>query len=221
MPFVNRTQAGLLLAAALARFRGEDPVVLALPRGGVPVAFEIARALDAPLDLVLARKIGVPSQPELAMGAVVNGDTPIVVRNEDVIGAVGVSDAAFDAVCRREIDEIKRRRARYLGDRPPVEIAGRTAILVDDGIATGATVRAALRATRTRKPRRLVLATPVAPDDTLGELQSDVDEIVCLESHTFFGSIGAYYDDFRQVDDEEVIALLAAAKPAKPVPDRA
>lgn len=213
MPFVNRTEAGSKLAAALSGFHDQDPVVLALPRGGVPVAFEISRALDAPLDLIVARKIGVPFQPELAMGAVVNGDTPIVVRNDDVIGLAGVDEAEFDAVCRREIDEIKRRRDRYLGGRPPVDVAGKTAIVVDDGIATGATVRAALRATRTRTPKRLVLATPVAPNDTLKELRSEVDEVVCLESHEFFGSIGAYYDDFSQVSDEEVIALLAAARP--------
>jgi putative phosphoribosyl transferase len=213
MPFVNRTQAGIALAAALSRFRDQDPAVLALPRGGVPVAFEIARAVDAPLDLVVARKIGVPFQPELAMGAVVNGDTPIVVRNDDVIAVAGIDEADFEAVCRRETDEIRRRRDRYLGDRAPVDVAGKTAIVVDDGIATGATVRAALRATRTRLPKRLVLATPVAPNDTLKELRSEVDEIVCLESHEFFGSIGAYYDDFSQVSDDEVIALLAAAKP--------
>jgi putative phosphoribosyl transferase len=214
MPFVDRTEAGIALAAALSRFRDQDPVVLALPRGGVTVAFEIARALDAPLDLVVARKIGVPFQPELAMGAVVNGNTPIVVRNDDVIAVVGVSDREFEQVCSSEIAEIKRRRDRYLGGRPPVDVTGKTAIVVDDGIATGATVRAALRATRTRAPKRLVLATPVAPNDTLRELRSEVDEIVCLESHEFFGSIGAYYDDFTQVSDEEVVALLAAAKPA-------
>jgi predicted phosphoribosyltransferase len=213
MPFVNRTEAGIALAAALSRFRDQDPVVLALPRGGVPVAFEIARALDAPLDLVVARKIGVPFQPELAMGAVVNGDMPIVVRNDDVIAVTGVAEAEFEAVCRRETAEIRRRRDRYLGGRAPADVAGKTAIVVDDGIATGATVRAALRATRTRRPKLLVLATPVAPNDTLKEMRSEVDEIVCLESHEFFGSIGAYYDDFSQVSDDEVVALLAAAKP--------
>jgi len=219
MPFVNRTEAGIALAAALARFRDQDPIVLALPRGGVPVAFEIARALDAPLDLIIARKIGVPFQPELAMGAVINGDTPIVVRNDDVIDATGISQADFDAVCEREVAEIRRRRERYLGTRRPVAITGKTAIVVDDGIATGATVRAALLATRKRAPKRLVLATPVAPNDTLGALEQDVDEIVCLESHAYFGSIGAYYGDFRQVSDEEVVALLAAAQPDTPPND--
>lgn len=216
MPFVNRTEAGTRLATSLSRFRDQDPIVLALPRGGVPVAFEIARALDAPLDLIIARKIGVPFQPELAMGAVVNGDRPIVVRNDDVVGATGIGDAQFDAVCERETAEIKRRRERYLGNRPPVEVAGKTAIVVDDGIATGATVRAALRAMRKRGPKKLVLATPVAPNDTLSALESEVDEIACLESHALFGSIGTYYDDFSQVGDDEVVALLKTANREKP-----
>jgi predicted phosphoribosyltransferase len=215
MPFTNRRDAGVELAAALSRYRDQDPVVLALPRGGVPVAAEIARALDAPLDLVVARKIGAPMQPELAMGAIVDGDTPIIVRNQDVIAMTGVSESEFQAVCRDELAEIKRRRQRYLGDRETVGIAGKTAIIVDDGIATGATVRAALRATRLRKPRRLVLATPVAPTDTIEELKSEADEVVCLESHDFFGSIGAYYADFSQVGDDEVISLLASSKPAR------
>jgi len=215
MPFTNRTDAGIALAAALSRYRDRDPVVLALPRGGVPVAAEIARALDAPLDLVIVRKIGVPFQPELAMGAVVDGETPIIVRNEDVINLSGVGESEFQAVCRDELAEIIRRRQRYLGGRQPVGLAGRTAIVIDDGIATGATVRAALRATRLRKPRQLVLATPVAPTDTLRELRSEADEVICLEQHDFFGSIGAYYADFRQVGDDEVIALLAASKPVR------
>jgi predicted phosphoribosyltransferase len=149
------------------------------------------------------------------MGAVVDGETPIVVRNEDVINLSGVGESEFQAVCRDELAEIERRRRRYLGGRQPVVIAGRTAIVVDDGIATGATVRAALRATRLRKPRQLVLATPVAPADTIRELRSEADEVVCLEEHEFFGSIGAYYADFRQVGDDEVIALLAASKPVR------
>jgi predicted phosphoribosyltransferase len=153
-------------------------------------------------------------QPELAMGAVVDGDAPIIVRNYDVINAIGIGESEFQAICRDELAEIKRRRQRYLGERQSVEVAGKTAIVVDDGIATGATVRAALRATRMRKPRLLVLATPVAPADTLRDLRSDVDEIVCLESHEFFASIGAYYADFRQVTDEEVVFLLASSNPA-------
>jgi len=178
----------------------------------------VAQALDAPLDLVIARKIGVPFQPELAMGAVVNGDMPIIVRNEDVLSAAAISEDDFDTVCQHEIAEIKRRRARYLGDRPAVAIAGKTAILVDDGIATGATVRAALRATRARKPGRLVLATPVAPSDTLAALQAEADDIVCLETPAFFGAIGTYYDDFRQISDDEVVTLIASATAGGPTP---
>jgi predicted phosphoribosyltransferase len=170
--------------------------------------------LAAPLDLVIARKIGVPIQPELAMGAVAEGGEP--VRNDDVIALVGVTDAEFAAVCARERREIERRRRRYLGDRAPVAVAGRTAIVVDDGIATGATMRAALLAVRARKPREVVLAVPVAPTSTLEALRTDADDIVCLEDHEPFNAIGMFYRDFTQVTDEEVVALLArhAATPA-------
>src|SRR5215468_8060980 len=148
MLFQDRADAGRQLAKALLRYKDQHPVVLALPRGGVVVAAQVAAALEAPLDLVLVRKIGVPAQPELAMGAVVDGATPVIVRNDEVIRACRVNAAEFDAVCARELTEIERRRRRYLGDRKPVDIAGRAAIVVDDGIATGATTRAALRATR-------------------------------------------------------------------------
>ena len=210
MPFRDRVDAGRQLAAALSRYRGKAPVVLALPRGGVPIGAEIAAALNAPLDLIMVRKIGVPDQPELAMGAIVDGGPPVIVRNEDVIGAVAVSEEEFEAVCRAELDEIERRRRRYLGARTPHPLARSTAILVDDGVATGATMRAAIRATRQRLPQTLVLAIPVAPSAALKELRHEVDDLVCLESHQIFGSIGAYYDDFTQVTDETVIALLAA-----------
>jgi predicted phosphoribosyltransferase len=208
MPFKNRSDAGRKLSAALAAYQGQGAVVLALPRGGIPVAAEVAATLDAPLDLMIARKIGVPSQPELAMGAVVDGEPPIIVRNEDVILLSGVSEPEFKAVCDAEIAEIARRRQRYLGDRERVDVAGRTAIVIDDGIATGATTRAALRATRMRKPKKLVLAVPVAPSETLAGLRSEVDDLICLEDHEFFGAIGYYYTDFRQVSDEEVIDIL-------------
>lgn len=207
--FTDRTNAGRRLAEALQHHRGEDAVVLALPRGGVPVAAEISRALAAPLDLLIVRKIGVPAQPELAMGAVVDGADPIVVRNEDVLALTGVSDDAFDAVCARELAEIERRRARYLGGRKPVEVAGRVAIVVDDGLATGVTMRAGLKALAKRKPKRIVLAVPVAPPDTIAEMQRAADEVVCLETPAFFSSIGNHYRDFTQVDDGEVVAALA------------
>jgi len=209
MSFANRTQAGRLLAQALAAYEDRQPVVLALPRGGVPVAAEVAAALAAPLDLILVRKIGVPSQPELAMGAVVDGATPLIVRNEDVIALADISEAEFERVCREELAEIERRRSRYLGGRARAEVEGKTAIVIDDGVATGATTRAALRATRLRKPKLLVLAVPVAPTETLPEMREEADEVVCLEDHEMFGAIGFYYADFRQISDQEVIDTLA------------
>jgi predicted phosphoribosyltransferase len=215
MPFIDRKDAGQRLAKALAHYKGRQPVVLALPRGGVPVAAEIAAVLDAPLDLILVRKIGAPFQPELAMGAVVDGITPIIVRNEDVIRLAGVSESEFNAVRDQELAEIERRRERYLGDRAHPQIAGQTVIVVDDGIATGATTRAALRATRTRKPSKLVLAVPVAPTESLKELHGEADEIICLEDYEEFGAIGLFYSDFRQISDQEVIELLAR-HPVKP-----
>ncbi len=216
MPFNNRVEAGRQLAKALASYKTQKPVVLALPRGGVPVAAEVAKALDAPLDLVLVRKIGVPYQPELAMGAVVDGSKPVVVRNEHIIELAGVSEADFNAIRDQELAEIERRRKLYVGDRPHPEIKDHTAIVVDDGIATGATTRAALRAIRTREPRKLVLAVPVAPTQTLEELKSEADTIVCLEDHEDFGAIGFFYYDFRQISDAEVIDLLAQAKATTP-----
>lgn len=209
MPFINRNDAGRQLAKALIGYKAQNPVILALPRGGVPVAAEIASVLDAPLDLVLVRKIGVPSQPELAMGAVVDGQKPIVVRNEDVIRLTGVSEQEFDTTRDQQLAEIERRRKLYLGNRPHPQLAGRVVIVVDDGIATGATTRAALQATRMRKPSKLVLAVPVAPTDTLRKLQDDADEIVCLEDYENFGAIGLFYSDFSQVSDTEVIDILA------------
>ena len=208
MPFGNRAEAGQKLAAALALYRDQDPVILALPRGGVPVAAEVASALDAPLDLILVRKVGVPFEPELAMGAIVDGDSPLVVRNDDVIRHAGVDEADFKAVCDAEFSEIERRRKRYLGSRDRAAVEGCTAIVVDDGVATGATMRAALRATRMRKPKRLVLAVPVAPTESLVELRGEADDVICLEDYEAFGAIGFYYADFRQVPDEEVIEIL-------------
>ena len=208
MPFINRSDAGRRLAHALAKYKGQRPVVLALPRGGVPVAAEVATALQAPLDLILVRKIGVPIQPELAMGAVVDGGSPLVVRNDDVIRGAGIEELEFQAACESELTEIERRRQLYFGDRERVDIAGRTAIVVDDGIATGATTRAALRATRQRDPDTLVLAVPVAPTDCLVALRQEADDVVCLEEHEVFGAIGLYYSDFLQISDEEVIETL-------------
>jgi predicted phosphoribosyltransferase len=208
MAFKNRSEAGKKLAAALANYKKQQPVILALPRGGVPVAAEVATALNAPLDLILVRKIGVPFQSELAMGAVVDGGAPIIVRNEDVIRLAGVDESDFKTVCDSELAEIERRRSLYLGNRDRIDVKGRVTIVVDDGIATGATTRAALRATRMRDPKKLILAVPVAPTDTIAAMREEVDEIVCLEDYEDFGAIGFYYSDFRQVSDDEVIEIL-------------
>ena len=208
MLFQNRTDAGRRLAGVLMKYKGQHPVVLALPRGGVPVAAEVAAVLDAPLDLVLVRKIGVPNQPELAMGAVTDGKQPAVVRNDEIIELCGISEEAFEAVCKEELIEIERRRQRYIGDRPRAEVEGKIVIIIDDGIATGATTLAAIKAVRSRKPRELVLAVPVAPPNSIEKLHSEVDAVVCLDAPRDFGAIGYFYRDFRQVDDEEVIATL-------------
>ena len=207
--FADRVEAGQLLAKRLAELNLANPTVLALPRGGVPVALEVAKVLQAPLDLLLVRKIGVPYQPELALGAVVDGDNPQVVINEDVKRAARVSDEEFEAIKVRELQEIERRRALYVGDRKRIAVEGTAAIVIDDGIATGATMLAALRALRQVKPKKLVLAVPVAPYDTIERLRAEVDEIVCLESPEPFYAIGLHYHDFGQVSDEEVAELLA------------
>jgi putative phosphoribosyl transferase len=207
--FANRTQAGQALAQALLPLKLERPVVLALPRGGIPVALEVARALDAPMDLLLVRKIGVPWQRELAVAAVVDGTRPEIVVDEEVQRSTGVERSYIDAEAQRELQEIERRRRVYLQGRAPVEVTGCTAIVVDDGIATGTTVRAALKALRRREPAHLVLAVPVAPSDTVEALAQEVDRIVCLSQPDPFYAIGLHYQDFAQLDDREVLALLA------------
>lgn len=209
--FRNRAEAGQLLARRLEIYRTRDPVVLALPRGGVPVASEIARSLGAPLDLVIVRKIGAPEQPELAIGAIADVDPPAIVRNEEVIRELGVPEDIFARATDAQRHEIERRRKAYLQGRPSVPLAGRTAIIVDDGIATGATMRAALMAVRSRGAAHVVLAVPVAAASTLEALQPLVDDIVCLGTPVPFYAIGAHYADFHQVADEEVTEALADA----------
>jgi len=209
MTFATRADAGQQLAAALAARHFPEPVVLALPRGGVPVAAEIARALHAPLDLVMARKIGVPGQEEVAAGAVVDGDDPFIVVNERVLAATGLTAADVEHLASAQLETIRRRREQYLGGRPPVPLAGRTAIVVDDGIATGATMRAALEAVTARGPARTVLAVPVAPPDTIADLATHVDDVICLSSPPHFRAVGEFYRDFHQVSDAEVEVALA------------
>jgi putative phosphoribosyl transferase len=209
--FADRAEAGRRLAEKLARFKSEQPVVLALPRGGVPVGFEVARALDAPLDLILVRKIGAPFQPELAIGAVVDGDQAETVLNRDLIEEFQVTQRYLERACAKELEEIERRRRLYGAGRPKIDVHERTAIVIDDGIATGATMEAALHATRRAGPRRLVLAVPVAPPDTIERLRPQVDEIECLMTPGYLGAIGMFYADFSQLSDREVVALLERA----------
>jgi putative phosphoribosyl transferase len=211
MSFANRKDAGAKLAGALAGYRGKCPVVIALPRGGVAVAAEIARALDAPLDLLFVQKIGVPFHSELAMGAIVEGPEPTIVRNESVIRQARIHDGEFSAICKLKQAEIGRRKRLYLGDRNSIPLNGRVVIVVDDGIATGSTVKAALKAIRKQGPQELVLAVPVAPAATLEELKNEVDALICLEAPFVFRAVGHFYADFRQVSDADVIAALEAA----------
>jgi len=216
--FLDREQAGAQLAGMLERLALERPIVLALPRGGVPVAAEIARALKAPLDLVLVRKIGMPRQPELALAAVAEGDPPVIVIEERVQRAAGVSAQDIERLARRELVEIARRRQVYLHGRSPCPLAGRTAIVVDDGIATGSTMRAALGAVRKQRPARIVLAVPVAAGDALRSLRAEVDQIVCPVQSESFDAVGEFYRDFHQVDDAEVAAALHRAIADPPGP---
>ena len=217
MKYMDRRAAGRQLAAKLAHLKEDQPVVLALPRGGVAVGFEIAEALDAPLDIVLVRKIGVPWQPELALGAVTDGAAPETFIDRDLVTGLDIPEDYVKTETEHQLQEIERRRNSYCAGRPPVDIAGRTAIVVDDGIATGATMRVALRAARRRGPARLVLAVPVAPAETLAAFSEEADEIICLQPQMALGAIGFYYRDFHQMSDAEVTDLLARApRPAEP-----
>lgn len=213
LPFANRTTAGRLLARRLEAMALPDPVVLALPRGGVPVAAEIARALHAPLDVLLVRKIGAPHQPELAVGAVLDGERPEIVIERRVAADTRTPLAWIREQAGRELREIERRRALYVAGREPEPVAGRTAIVVDDGIATGATVRVALKGLRRRHPARLVVAAPVAPPSTVAALRREADAVVCLAQPAIFGAIGFFYRDFHPLHDDEVIEVLAAFRP--------
>lgn len=210
LPFQNRTEAGRLLAEALRSYEGRsDALILALPRGGVPVAFEVAQALGIALDLMLVRKLGMPGQEELAMGAIATGGSQFL--NQDLVASAGISEAVIEAVAKREKKELERREQAYRGPRPVPEVRERCIILIDDGLATGATMRAAVLALRSQQPGRIVIGVPVAPPDTVAELRAEADEVVCLATPEPFFAIGKWYLDFSQTSDEEVRELLARA----------
>src|SRR5437870_4761522 len=207
--FPNRPEAGRLLAEKLVQYAGrDDVVVLGLPRGGVPVAYQVARRLGAPLDVFIVRKLGVPGFEELAAGAIASGG--VRVLNQDVVRAIPHAEEAIEAVTARETAELERREQIYREGRPPPELRGRIAILVDDGLATGATMRAAVKALRQREVAKIVVAVPVGPPDTCHEIEEQADETICLSMPEFFQAVGQYYDDFSQTTDEDVRQLLAA-----------
>jgi putative phosphoribosyl transferase len=206
--YEDRAAAGRVLGAELKKLGLSRPVVLALPRGGVPVAVEVAKALEAPLDLILVRKIGAPGQEELAIGSVSDGETPDIVFNDSILESLGIGRDQVELAAKGQLQEIERRRRLYLGDRAPVLLSGREAVLVDDGIATGASLRAAVKAVRRRAPSRVLIAAPVGAPDTVADLQVVADDVVCPATPSRFMAIGLHYRDFHQLSDEEVTALL-------------
>jgi putative phosphoribosyl transferase len=206
--FTDRQQAGRQLGEELAALRLPNPVVLALPRGGVPVGAAIAAALDAPLDLLIVRKVGAPGNPELAAAAIVDGDPADVVLNREIIEVYGLSNSQLAALIKRERPELERRRMAYRGDRHPLSIDGKTAIVVDDGAATGTTMKVAIRALKHRSPREVVLALPVAPPETVAELALEADRIICLSQPVHFHALGYHYRSFPQLTDTEVTTML-------------
>jgi putative phosphoribosyl transferase len=206
----DRQHAGKLLANFLKRYADcEDVVVLGLPRGGVPVAFEVATALGAPLDVFVVRKLGVPGYPELAMGAIATGGA--IVLNREVVDGLQIPKETIDAVVQAERRELERREREYRGDRPPLDVTGRTVILIDDGLATGASMRAAIAALRQRRPKRIVVGVPIAAPETCEEVGREVDDIVCAATPEPFQAVGLWYRDFSQTSDEEVRRLLEQA----------
>lgn len=212
MLFYDRHDAGKQLAQRLVHFQSEKPYVLALPRGGVVVGYEVAKALNAPLDVLVVRKLGAPNQPELGIGAIApNG---VRVLNQEMIRWLGITDWQLEAIVSREVQEMERRLKRYRGDRPLPDLQGRTVILVDDGLATGNTAKAAIRAIYQMHPNKVVLAIPVCAPDTAAVLQREVGTVICLASPTNFMSVGSWYRMFEQTTDEEVVQLLTKAQQA-------
>jgi len=215
--FANRREAGAVLAAELERYKDRgDVVVLALPRGGVPVGYEVAKALRAPLDVFVVRKLGVPGHRELAMGAI--GPGGVQVLNRSIVDWYRIPTRAIEETAREELAELERREQAYRGARAPLAVAGKTVILVDDGLATGSTMRAAVAALRALGPSRIVVAVPVAAPSTCDELRREVDEIACFATPDPFMAVGRFYDDFSQTTDEEVRALLASGRTPTPAP---
>lgn len=210
MRYDDRRHAGELLGAEVAGLQPSDPVVYALPRGGMPVAFEVARALGCPLDVLVVRKVGVPFQPELAMGAIAEGD--VVVRNDEVIDLARISDEDFDSVADSERKELEERVARYRAEGSKISPRGHTAVVVDDGLATGSTAKAAIEVMRAQGASQVWLAVPVAPRDSLRDLEQDADRVVVLSSPRHFGAVGSWYKDFTQTSDDQVRDLLAEAR---------
>lgn len=209
--FRDRQEAGQKLGASLDQLQLKDPIVLALPRGGVPVAAEIAKALKAPLDLVIVRKVGAPGNPELAVAAIVDGEPPDVVLNREIVEAYALDDGALRVLIAQERPELERRRAVYRGRDLPLSVTGKTVILVDDGAATGTTMKVAIRALKRRSPRKIIVALPVAPVDTADELAQEAD-LICLNQPARFRALSYYYGNFPQLSDNEVLEIMALAR---------
>lgn len=207
--FADRRDAGRRLVSEVLRFAGEAPIVVALPRGGVPVADEVARALGAPLEILAVRKLGAPHNPEYGIGAIAEDGTRVF--DPGALAALGVDSGALAAIVARESEELRRRVAAYRGDSPPLELGGRTVIVVDDGVATGVTDTAALRSVRRHRPHRLVLAVPVAAPESIARLREEADEVVCLLAPALLYGVGQWYENFSQVSDEEVVAALGTS----------
>ena len=209
--FENRRDAGKQLAKELSEFKGQnDAIVLGLPRGGIPVAYEVAKALELPLDVFIVRKLSVPGQPELAMGAIASGD--IKVMNESVVRNAGISDQQIEEVAHKEKEELKKREKAYRGARPDIDLQGKTVLIVDDGLATGASMRAAISALREHNPKKIIAAIPTAPRDTCQEFESEVDQIICLRTPSPFWGVGGSYQNFSQTTNEEVRTFLNKAQ---------